>query len=93
MEKSSGSRTDRKNCSVCGCKTGYFKRWSYKDGIEITVPVCQKCNDRIGWCLEIPMDIHLKGIRESVRQSIIITGDEKYIMELDKKLAEMKGGA
>lgn len=72
-------------CSVCGKKTRNYKAWSYVDGIEITVPVCHKCEDRFGWCLNTSMNIHLKGIKESVRHSIIITNDEKRLIELERE--------
>ena len=91
MEKFSGSSSCKRICAVCGKKTGNYKAWCYVDGIEITVPVCRNCNDRMGWCLDTSMDIHLKSIKESVRHSIIITGDEKYINELRQELAEIKG--
>ena len=88
MQKTSGSSSTSRICSVCGKKTGNYKAWSYVDGIEITVPVCSKCEDRFGWCLNTSMDIHLKGIKESVRHSIIITQDEKRLREVDAELEQ-----
>lgn len=88
MQKISGSSTCHRICSVCGKKTGNYQAWAYSDGIEISVPVCRKCEDRFGWCLNTSMDIHLKGIKESVRHSIIITNDEKRLMEMDNELRQ-----
>lgn len=93
MKKYSGSSSCGKKCAVCGKKTGNYIAWCYADGIEISVPVCHNCRPRFGWCIDKAMDIHLKGIAESVRHSIIITGDEKYIWELEDKLRNLKEGA
>lgn len=82
MQKVSGSSTCRKNCVVCNRKTGSYEAWSYKDGIEIKVPVCHECKEKIGMCLDSAMDIHLKGIRESIPHSMIITYDEKCLQEI-----------
>lgn len=82
MKKIDGCSSDRKKCVCCGRKTGRYKGFAYNDGIEIDVPVCDKCQDSVKWCLDISMDIHLKGIANSVRQSIIITHDQKRLREL-----------
>lgn len=85
MQKISGSSSYSRICVVCGKKTGNYKAWSYADGIEISVPVCHKCGDRFGWCLDTSMDIHLKGIKESIRHSIIITNNEKELLDIRMK--------
>lgn len=82
MKKIDGCSSDRKNCVSCGKKTGRYKGYAYKDGIEIDIPVCDKCQNRLTWGLDISMDIHLKGIAQSVRQSIVITYDENRLREL-----------
>lgn len=86
MKKYSGCSSCGRKCVVCGKKTGNYQTYCYVDGIEISVPVCQECKPRFGWCLDTSMKIHLKGIAESVRHSIIITGDEKRIYELQDEL-------
>lgn len=91
MQKIDGCRTDRKNCVVCFKKTGKYIGFSYTNGIEIDIPVCDKCKPKFGWCLNTSMKIHLQGIQESVRHSVIITSDEKKIMELQDELAKMGG--
>ena len=91
MQKIDGCRTDRKKCVVCFKKTGKYIGFSYKDGIEIDIPVCDKCKQKFGWGLDTSIKIHLQGIQESVRHSIIITTDEKYISELQNDLAKMGG--
>lgn len=94
MQKISGCSSASMKCVACGKKTGNYRTWGYKEGIEISVPVCHKCEkDRFGWCLDTSMDIHLKGIRESIRHSIIITHNEKQLLEQTKELRQMKGGA
>ena len=92
MKKYSGSSSCGRKCVVCGKKTGNYQSWCYVDGIEIDVPVCNKCKPKFGWCLDTAMNIHLKGIAESVRHSIIITSGEKRIWELKDELKQ-KGGA
>lgn len=88
MQKISGSSSASRICAVCGKKTGNYKSWSYVDGIEISVPVCHKCEPRFGWCLDTSMDIHLKGIKESIRHSIIITHDEKRLIDMEIDLRQ-----
>lgn len=88
MEKISGSSSFSRKCVVCGKKTGRYKAWAYADGIEISVPVCHKCENEMGLCLNTAMDIHLKGIRESIRHSIIITHDEKRLAEMGVELRQ-----
>lgn len=82
MITGSGSSTEHRKCVVCGKKSGNYRTWSYIDGIEISVPICRNCKDKIGWCLDKSMDIHLKGIKESVRHSIIITSNEKALADM-----------
>lgn len=84
--KTDGTSSDRRKCSICGHKTGRFKSWSYTGGIEIVVPVCDKCANEFGYCIDLAMDAHLKGISQSVRMSHIITADEKLISELREKV-------
>lgn len=91
MKKYSGNSSCGRKCVVCGKKTGNHVVWCYVDGIEISVPVCQKCRPKFGWCLDTAMNIHLKGIAESIRHSIIITSDEKWIDELQDELKRLKG--
>lgn len=88
MQKIRGSSSCSRVCVVCGKKTGNYIAWSYVDGIEISVPVCHKCEHNFGWCLNTSMDIHLKGIKESIRHSIIITHDEKQLIQMDKELRQ-----
>lgn len=89
MRRISGSSSASRNCVVCYKKTGRYTAWGYADGIEINIPVCHKCEDKIGWCLDSAMNIHLKGIKESIRHSIIISTDEKRLMELSQALKQM----
>ena len=88
MKKYSGNSSSGRKCVMCGKKTGYFQSWCYKDGIEINVPICEKCKPRFGWCLDTSMNIHLKSIAESVRHSIIITSNEKRTYELEDELKQ-----
>ena len=81
----------RRNCVVCNRKTGSYRAWSYKDGIEIKVPVCHECEGKIGMCLHSTMDIHLKGIRESITHSMIITYDEKCLQEIQLERRRNEG--
>ncbi len=81
--KINGFRSDKKKCIVCGHKTGKYMGWAYVDGIEIDVPVCDDCHNKVGYCLDLSMDIHLKGILQSVRMSQIITCDELRLQELE----------
>ena len=83
MEKIDGYSSNRKKCVCCGKKTGRYKGFAYSDGIEIDVPVCDKCWEKVKWCLDVSMEIHLKGIAQSVRQSIIITYNENRLRELE----------
>lgn len=82
MQKIDGCSSDRKKCVCCGKKTGRYKGYAYKDGIEIDVPVCDKCWEKVKMCLDVSMEIHLKGIAQSVMQSIIITCDENRLRKL-----------
>lgn len=86
MKKIDGCSSNRKKCVFCGKKTGRYKGYAYKDGIEIDIPLCDKCQNRLTWNLDGLMEIQLKGIAEGVRQSIIIASDEKRMVELEEKL-------
>lgn len=84
MKKIDGCSSDRKKCVCCGKKTGRYKGYAYKDGIEIDIPICDKCQDKVDkWCLDMSMDIHLKGIANSVTQGITISYDENRLRELE----------
>ena len=91
MQEVSGNSTRSRNCVVCNCKTRSYRAWSYKDGIEINVPVCHECEEKIGMCLGSAMDIHLKGIRESITHSMIITYDEKCLQEIQLERRQNAG--
>lgn len=90
MKKMDGQSSERRNCVVCNRKTGRYKSWGYAGGIEITVPVCQDCRNKVGYCLDLAMDAHLKGISNSVRMSRIITVDEQRIKGLGEKMRPQK---
>lgn len=79
--KINGSGGSYKKCVVCKRKTGRYKGWAYVDGIEIDVPLCNDCQNKVGDCLDQAMDIHLKGIAHSVTMSQIITQDEQLLRE------------
>lgn len=83
--KTDGTSSERRKCSVCSRMTGRYKSWSYVKGIEIVVPICNKCANDFGYCADLAMDAHLKGISQTVRMSHIITVDEKTISELKEK--------
>ena len=83
--RTDGTSSLRRKCSICSRRTGRFKSWSYVDGIEIVIPVCDKCADDFGYCIDLSMDAHLKGIAQSVRMSHIITTDEKKISEMRER--------
>lgn len=80
--KTDGTNSERRKCSICSRMTGRFKSWSYVKGIEIVVPICDKCVNEFGYCIDLAMDAHLKGIAQSVRMSHIITTDENLITEM-----------
>lgn len=76
---------DKKQCLVCRKRTEGAYEYGYTDGISIRVPCCKDCKDEMGWCLNPAMDAHLKSIASSVRMSITITSDEKYIRNLRER--------
>lgn len=76
------SSSQNRKCVVCNHKTGLSREYGYADGICITVPVCHKCEDKIGMFLGPAMEVHLKSIAQSVRMSRVITYDEKYVKKL-----------
>lgn len=80
--KTDGASTEKRKCSICNRMTGRYKSWSYVKGIEIVVPICDKCVNEFGYCIDLAMDAHLKGIAQSVRMSHIITADENLITEM-----------
>lgn len=73
MQKISRSSSASYKCVSCFKKTGNYRAWGYKEGIEISVPICRKCEKKFGYRLDESMNIHLKGIQESVRNSIVIS--------------------
>lgn len=82
MQKISGSSSASRKCVSCFKKTGNYRAWGYKEGIEISAPICRKCEKKFHYRLDDSMNIHLKGIQESVRNSIIIS---YYDAELQKQ--------
>lgn len=77
-----GCGTKKRKCVICNHMTGRYKGFAYVDGIEIDVPVCNACWNKVGYMLRDSMDIHLKGISQSIRMSHIITSDEKKLAEM-----------
>lgn len=75
------------NCVCCNKRTNQYETFGYKNGIEIHIPICPQCKKegRVQWCIARAMEIHLKGIQESIVLSEIISYDEKYINELRKE--------
>ncbi len=72
MIKMNNMRSDRRSCIVCGHKTGSGEIWGNACGIEIDVPICSTCRGRVEWNLDRAMEIHLKGIAQSVAMSLAI---------------------
>lgn len=80
-----GMSSEKRKCVVCEHKTQRYKSWSYVDGIEIVVPVCDDCIESVGMYLNSAMDAHLKAVAQSVRMSHIITTDENLIIKIRKE--------
>jgi len=74
--------SEKRKCIVCAHKTGRSEVWGYTDGIEISVPVCKNCKDRVGWCIKLAMDAHLKSICQTVRMSQVITETRKELLKM-----------
>lgn len=90
MRKIDGHSSEKRKCVVCNHKTGRYKSWGYTDGIEIVVPVCEDCRNKVGYCLDLAMDAHLKSISNSVMASRIITTDEQRLRAISEKMRPRK---
>ena len=71
MNKGSGSSTYSRKCIVCGKQTGSYLTW-YENGIEISIPVCEKEEFLItGPLVDNSMKSQLRSIRTLLNLSMI----------------------
>ncbi len=79
------AKGDKKNCVVCHRRTVQAYEYGYVNGITIRVPVCEKCKEDVGICLNCTMDSHLKAISNAVVMSRLIADDERQLQEIYRR--------